>query len=238
MINGLLFFIKRITKLLFLQFLFDVSKQIKVKYYSDFHVKEPHQASKTLLYMMFLLQKLKFFLPKSVNSVSLEMIWAIPSGFYGKPFPRSGMLREHLVTVDAGVIGYDFRGKVATLLFNHHPEKTFTVRAGDRIGQVVFMEKFAANFQRFTDKHLLGITKCGSDGFGSTGVSVIRKEKLFELGVSSEDNEVQTISEEVTSEKATSEEAVMTADKEVEMNAPSSDEPQITSEVKLLFMNQ
>ena len=49
---------------------------------------------------------------------------------------------------------------------------------------------------------------------------------------------MQTISEEVTSEKATSEEAVMTADKEVEMNAPSSDEPQITSEVKLLFMNQ
>ena len=238
MINGLLFFIKRIKKLLFFQFLFNVSKQITVKYYSDFHVKEPHQASEdTAGYDVFAAET-KTFLPKSVNSGSLEMIWAIPSGFYGKLFPRSGMLREHLVTVDAGVIGYDFRGKVATLLFNHHPEKTFTVRAGDRIGQVVFMEKFAANFQRVTDKHLLDITKCGSDGFGSTGVSVIRKKKLFELGVSSEDNEVQTISEEVTSEKATSEEAVMTADKEVEMNAPSSDEPQITSEVKLLFMNQ
>ena len=97
--------------------------------------------------MMFLLQKLEFFLPKSVDSISLEMIWAIPAEFYGKLFPRSG-----IVTVDAGVIDSDFRGKVAALLFNHHPEKTFTVREGDRIAQVVFMEKFTANFQRVTNK--------------------------------------------------------------------------------------
>ena len=102
--------------------------------------------------MMFLLQKLELFLPKSVDSISLEMIWAIPAGFYGKLFPRSGILREHLVTVDAGVIDSDFRGKVAALLFNHHSEKTFTVREGDRIAQVVFMEKFTANFQRVTNK--------------------------------------------------------------------------------------
>ena len=95
------------------------------------------------------------------------------------------------------------------------------------------MEKFTANFQRVTDKHFLGITKCGSDGFGSTGVSVIKKKKLLELAskeVSSEenlllisekgDNETQTASEEPTSEKAealqiTSEEAIMSVDKKV-----------------------
>ena len=38
------------------------------------------------------------------------------------------------------------------------------------------MKKVTANFQRLTDKHLLGITKRGSDGFGSTGVSVIKKK--------------------------------------------------------------
>ena len=38
------------------------------------------------------------------------------------------------------------------------------------------MEKFTASFQRVTEKHLLGITKIGSDGFGSTGVSVIEKK--------------------------------------------------------------
>ena len=137
------------------------------------------------------------------------MIWAIPSGFYGKLFTRSGILREDLVTVDAGVIDSDFRSKVAALLFNHHPEKTFTVRAGDRIVQIVFMEKFTANFQRVADKHLLGITKCGSDGFGST----------------------------TTFEKATSEEAVMTADKEVEINGPCSEEPQIASEEAIMSID-
>ena len=117
---------------------------------------------------------------------------------------------------------------IAALLFNHHPEKPFTVLAGDRIAQVVIMEKFTANFQRVTDKHCLGITKLGSDGFGSTGVSVIKKKKIKE--VSSEenlllisekaDNETQTTSEEPTSEKAealqiTSEEAIMSVDKKV-----------------------
>ena len=64
----------------------------------------------------------------------------------------------------------------------------------------------------------LGVTKRGSDGFGSTGVSVIKKKKL-ELAsneVSSEenlliiseqtDNETQTTSEETT-EETTSEKA-------------------------------
>ena len=117
---------------------------------------------------------------------------------------------------------------VVALLFNHHPEKPFTVRAGDKIAQVVIMEKFTAIFQRVTDKHCLGITKLGSDGFGLTGVSVIKKKKIKE--VSSEenlllisekaDNETQTTSEEPTSEKAealqiTSEEAIMSVDQKV-----------------------
>ena len=54
---------------------------------------------------------------------------------------------------------------------------TFTVRAGDRIAQIVFMEKLDVKFQRVIDKHLLGLTKRGSEGFGSTGVSEIKKIK-------------------------------------------------------------
>ena len=60
---------------------------------------------------------------------------------------------------------------------NHHPEKTFTVRTDDRIAQVVFMEKFNANFHRVSDPHLLGKTKSGNDGFRSTGIQVIKKAK-------------------------------------------------------------
>ena len=105
------------------------------------------------------------------------MRWTIPTGFFGKLFPRSDLLMEHFVTIDAGVIDADFRGVVQALVVNHHPDKSFTVRTEDRIAEVVFMEKFNANFVKVFDKSLLGITKRGNYGFGSTGFGVIKKLK-------------------------------------------------------------
>ena len=102
---------------------------------------------------------------------------AIPTGFFGKLFPRSGFLKEHFVTIDAGVIDANFRGIIQALVLNHHPEKTFTIREEDRIAQVAFLEKFNVNYVRVFDKPLLDITKRGNDGFGSTGLSVIKKVK-------------------------------------------------------------
>ena len=161
-----------------------MSKQITVKYYSEFYQKqdkpekyEPYKASEDAAGCDFFAAGTKTILLNSVTSISLEMIWAIPSGYYGKFFSRSGLLIEHFLTVEAGLIDSDFRGDIKVLLFDHHPEKTFTVCAGDRIPQIVFMEKLDVNFQRVTDKHLLGLTKRGSDGFGSTGVSEIKKNK-------------------------------------------------------------
>ena len=95
-----------------------------------------------------------------MGTVSIELRWVIPPGFYGKLFPRSGV-----------------RGIIQILILNHHPEKTFTVRTKDRIAQVVFMEKFNANFYRVYNAHLLGRTKRRNDGFGSTGIQV-KKKKL------------------------------------------------------------
>ena len=51
----------------------------------------------------------KTLLPNSTNTISLDLRWAIPSDFYGKVFPRSGILKEHFVTIDAGVFHSDFR---------------------------------------------------------------------------------------------------------------------------------
>ena len=119
----------------------------------------------------------KMFLPKTVGTLSIDLRWAIPTGFYVKLFQRSGILKEHFVTIDAGVTDAGFRGVIQVLILNHHPEKTFTVCTDDRIVQVAFMEKFNANFHRVSNVHLLGRTKRGNDGFGSTGVQVIKKAK-------------------------------------------------------------
>ena len=76
---------------------------------------------------------------KEPYPISLDLRCAIPSGFYGKVFPPSGVLKEHFVTIDAEVIDSDFVGIIHFLLVNHHHEKTFAVRAEDRIAQAVFM---------------------------------------------------------------------------------------------------
>ena len=86
-------------------------------------------------------------------------------------FPHSGLLKGHLITCDAGVNDADFRGSVVVLMINHHPHDAYTVRAGDRIAQVVFMKKFDAVFEDVSDPALLGRTKRASGGFGATGLN-------------------------------------------------------------------
>ena len=147
------------VKLLFFQFLFEkMSKYITIKYYTESEFAKES-------YGLFAAET-KTFLPKSVGTLSLDLRWAMRTGFYGKLFPRSGILKEHFVSIDAGVIDSDFRGIIQVLILNHHPERTFTVRTEDRVAQVVFMEKFNANFRRVSDQHLLGKTKRGNNGFG------------------------------------------------------------------------
>ena len=75
----------------------------------------------------------------------LSFQWTIPDRFFGQIMPRSSILVDHLVTVDGGVIDSDFRGIVKAILVNLS-KKTFTVRLGDRIAQVVLIEKCNVKF--------------------------------------------------------------------------------------------
>ena len=177
-----------------------MSKQIVVKYFQESEfAKEPCQATEGSAGYDLYAAETKTFLPNSADTVSIELRWAIPSGFFGKIFPRSSILKDHLVTVDAGVIDSDFRGIVEALLVNHS-KKTYTVRTGDRIAQVVFLGKYDVNFPKVTKKSLLGITKQRSRGFGSTGLSVIKKTKVDSLSDEEEsDKEEQQIFDEAVS---------------------------------------
>ena len=158
-----------------------MSKQIVVKYFQESEfAKEPCQATEGSAGYDLYAAETKTFLPNSADTVSIELRLEIPSGIFGKIFPRSSILKDHLVTVDAGVIDSDFRGIVEALLVNHS-KKTYTVRTGDRIAQVVFIEKFDVNFQKVTKKSLLRITKRGSGSVGSTGLIVIKKTKRDSL---------------------------------------------------------
>ena len=66
---------------------------------------------------------------------------------------------------------------IVKVLFVNHSEKTFVMRTGDRIAQVAFIEQYNAKFKKVDKKDLLGTTKQGDGGFGSTGITVIIKAK-------------------------------------------------------------
>ena len=171
---GMYFFIKIIiTKLHFFQYSKDKKmdlEKITVKYFAENEFfKEPYRATEDSAgYDLFAADTLTLF-PKNNGCISLVSRFKTPKGFFGKNFPWSGLLRDHLETCDGGVLDADFRGIVQVIMINHHSEKTFTIRTGDRIAQCVFMKKFNVQFEKVLDMSLLGNRKHGADSFGSTG---------------------------------------------------------------------
>ena len=69
------------------------------------------------------------------------------------------------MTCDGGIIDANYRGVVEIIMINHHPDKVYSIRTGDRIGQIVFMRKYNVKFEEVSEPSLLGRTKRGSDGF-------------------------------------------------------------------------
>ena len=110
----------------------------------------------------------KDILPKSNAIVSLDLRWAIPKGFFGKIFSRSGLFLNHKITAEAGMIDSGYRGVVQVLFFNHSDD-VFSVKIGQRIAQVVFLNKFYVKFEMVESADLLPKSVRNEGGFGSTG---------------------------------------------------------------------
>jgi dUTP pyrophosphatase len=79
--------------------------------------------------------------------------------------PRSGLTLKNGLDVGAGVIDEDYRGNVGVILFNHS-DTEFTVKAGDRIAQLILERIVTPAVEEVED---LDVTDRGSGGFGSTG---------------------------------------------------------------------
>ena len=126
------------------------SEKITVKYFAeDEFCREPYQASEDAAgYDLFAAETLTLF-PEKKFCTSLAFRFAIPKGFYGKIFPWFGLFKDHLITCDTGILDLDFSGIPQVLMMNHHPEKTFTIRTGNRIAQCVFMKKYNVEFEKF-----------------------------------------------------------------------------------------
>ena len=91
-------------------------------------------------------------------------------GMYARIAPRSG-LAVRGIDVAAGVCDSDYRGEYKVVLVNNSA-KTFAVRKGDRIAQLIFELVVAATFVQ-TTADALADTARADGGFGSTGQGLL-----------------------------------------------------------------
>ncbi len=108
----------------------------------------------------------------------------IPAMHYGRIAARSGLAVNHCIDVMAGVIDSDYRGEVCVILRNSHPTNHFSIFPGDRIAQII-IEPYSNIMPVMVGE--LPKTARGSNGFGSTGVSVTSMEtRAFPIEASTE----------------------------------------------------
>lgn len=105
--------------------------------------------------------------PHSTVKVGTGIAMAIPEGYFGAVFARSGLSsKQGLRPANCvGVIDSDYRGEIIVALHNDTDVEK-KIDMNERIAQLIVMPYFLVEFQE-TDA--LDGTERGSGGFGSTG---------------------------------------------------------------------
>lgn len=105
--------------------------------------------------------------PGEAVKVDTGLAIAIPDGYFGGVFARSGLsTKKGLRPANCvGVIDSDYRGPVMVPLYNDAAAAR-VIEPGERIAQLIVMPYLAVDFEEVEE---LGETERGEKGFGSTG---------------------------------------------------------------------
>jgi len=92
----------------------------------------------------------------------------LPEGTCGLVLPRSGLARDHGVTIvnSPGLVDSGYRGEIRVTLLNTDRDETFQVEPGMRIAQLVVV---ALPQVAVTLRDELAASARGEQGFGSSG---------------------------------------------------------------------
>ncbi len=92
----------------------------------------------------------------------------IPEGHAGLVLPRSGLARDHGISLvnSPGLIDSGYRGELRVLLLNNDPAETFRIAVGDRIAQLLLAPIALVDP---VEVDALTETVRGRGGFGSSG---------------------------------------------------------------------
>lgn len=91
---------------------------------------------------------------------------AIPHGYVGLIWPRSGLAAKHGISVDAGVIDAGYRGPVKVLVTNSGDDD-YAVHRGDKIAQLLIQP---VSLMEPVEVGCLDETDRNAGGFGSSGL--------------------------------------------------------------------
>ena len=105
--------------------------------------------------------------PGKTEKIGTGLAIAVPEGYFGAIFARSGLAaKEGLRPANCvGVADSDYRGEYIVALHNDS-DVVRTVTPGERIAQLVVMPFLSVEFE---EKESLDTTERGTGGFGSTG---------------------------------------------------------------------
>jgi dUTP pyrophosphatase len=105
--------------------------------------------------------------PRDRAAIGTGLAIALDADYEAQVRPRSGLAREHGVTVvnSPGTIDADYRGEIVVLLVNHGL-MTVTITPKQRIAQLVIAPVVQAEL---VEVDALPETVRGAGGFGSTG---------------------------------------------------------------------
>jgi dUTP pyrophosphatase len=104
-------------------------------------------------------------LPGVRTVVPTGIALAIPDGYVGLVWDKSGLATKHGITTIAGVIDSGYRGEIMVAVTNIS-DVVYTVKAGDKIAQLLIQQISQAEF---TQTDILDESMRGDGGFGSTG---------------------------------------------------------------------
>ena len=111
-------------------------------------------------------KKVKIY-PGKIALIPTGIALAIPAKYEIQIRPRSGLAAKNGISVlnSPGTIDSDYRGEIKIILINLG-KKTFIVKSGDRIAQMIVCPIIKGKFKEVKK---LPLTLRGRKGFGSTG---------------------------------------------------------------------
>ncbi len=99
--------------------------------------------------------------------INTNIIIAIPDGYVGLIWPRSGLAAKYGISVDAGVIDAGYRGPIKVLMTNASTVQHYEINRGDKIAQLLIQP---VALLTPVEVDCLNETERDADGFGSSDV--------------------------------------------------------------------